>query len=128
MIFEKAKENEEGFSERLTDSKKRNMSVSPAPDIKVEKVSGIEKASYPEPAVTTNASQDKENSAQPAEADPIPMTSPAPIGAEVSATNSINAASAPPPLDKDKWLQNYCELFGKKENMDNDSRVKIINA
>ncbi len=128
MIFMKAKESEEEFSKRLADSKERDINVSPAPDIKVEKVSGTEKGSYTEPAISTNASQDKEKSAQPAEADPIPMTSPAPVGAEVSATNGTQA-SRTPPLDRKVWLTNYCEIFDMSiENMSDDDREKMVNA
>ena len=54
----------------------------------------------------------------------LPAASPAP---DVSAPKGTKATSAPP-LNKEEWLESYCELYGPKEEMDEDTRVKMINA
>ena len=130
MIFAWASECEQGHDMWfLGDSKGRDKTMSPAPYVKIEEVSKAEEGSSPETSTSINAPKSKEKSAQPAEADPILMTSPSPVGAEVSATNGIQATRAPP-LDKKEWLANYCELFDidSMRDMGDDDREKMVNA
>ena len=62
---------------------------------------------------STSATKIKEKDAQPEEID--------------SASATSQATSAPP-LNKDEWLENYCELFGPKEGMDENKQAKMVNA
>ena len=54
-------------------------------------------------------------------------TSQASAGLDVGATKGTKAISAPS-LNKNKWLENYCEMFGLKEDMNDNRQAKMINA
>ena len=53
----------------------------------------------------------------------VSAASQAPAGLDAGATKGTK-----PPLNKDVWLKNYCEIFGPKEEMDADGRAQMINA
>ena len=82
------------------------------------------KRSFLKPPKSTAATKVKEKDAQAKEIDSASATSQAP---EVGAAKNTQAISAPP-LNKDEWLENYCELFGPKEEMDEDKQAKMVNA
>ena len=47
---------------------------------------------------------------------------------EINSVSATSQATSAPPLNKDEWLENYCELFGPKEGMDEDKQAKMVNA
>ena len=47
---------------------------------------------------------------------------------EIDSASATSQATSAPPLNKDEWLENYCELFGPKEGMDEDKQAKMVNA
>lgn len=91
------------------------------------RISSHDKRSSLKSSNSTSITKIKEKNTLPKKIGLVSVASQAPVGPDVGATKDTKATSAPP-LNKDKWLKNYCEIFGPKEDMDDDKQAKIINA
>lgn len=154
MFFERAKQCEVRHAIWLGDkSKGRDSTMTPAPVlVKTEEgseaeVESIEVAGTPaveesrttrEPRSKSVAFIEPEKSSQPSsllskstEKNSQPKEANSAPGPEVGAAKKTQATSAPP-LDmeqyKKEWLADYCELYGSKEEMDDNDRVRMVNA